>query len=56
MAGVGDRQTKKLQGSVESQEAVIGVLLLAPIQRPLDLAPDVGQLFNKGQTPPSSGR
>ena len=56
MPGIGYRQVQKLQRPSESQSAVFGMVLVAPIEGSLDFATDIGQLFHKGKHLPATGR
>jgi len=46
---VGDRQIQKLQSPIQGQAAILGVVLIKPVEGPLDLAPDIGQLLHQGK-------
>jgi hypothetical protein len=39
---VGDRQIQELQSPIQGQAAIFEVVLIEPIESPLDLAPDMG--------------
>lgn len=55
MPGIIDRQGEKLQGSLERHAAVLGIVLMAPVQGPFDLASDIGELFHQRKFPPAPG-
>jgi hypothetical protein len=56
MPGIGDGQIEELQRPEEGQAAVFGVVLVEPIEGSFDLAPDIGQLFDQGESLPPADR
>jgi hypothetical protein len=55
MPGIIDRQGEKLEGSLECHAAVLGIVLIAPVQGPFDLASDIGELLHQRKSPQAPG-
>jgi len=53
MPGIIDRQGEKLEGTLERHAAVLGIVLITPVQGPFDLASDIGELFHQRKFQPA---